>query len=288
LAEALVQLARLAREHGINAFDDALDALRGAVPQSRLLALRQVLIGTLGALRRQLPGAITGTLDPLAAPRGFAGDVTALLQGIAAQPSFAAVGRQSDWSTLVGTLNGVSTLADRVAGGAVGTIGGDSPAGAPSTSQPVPAQPADVAKIGALLQLVAATTLADTAAGLLADEAKQPSRSPQDIEALTGDVRAALQGALQAYRDRYPLEAARPVTEVLKDVALGLQNAASALIDARPPLVTRRVEAAGNLHMLAQRWYGDFGRAAELARLNPQLANPNALQAGDLLNAYAR
>ncbi|MCW3482111.1 hypothetical protein OL229_21555 [Neisseriaceae bacterium JH1-16] len=245
------------------------------------MALRQVLVGTLNSLRRLLPGSLIGALDPLVAPRGFAGDIVALLQNVAAQPRFAEVGRQSDWRTLVSTLGTLSSLADQVASGAVG---GD----AQSTAQPIPAQADDVARLGALLKLVTATTLADTAAALLTEEAKAPSRSPQDIEVITDDVRAALQGALQAYRDRYPVEAARPVTEALKDVALGLQNAAIALIDARPPLITRRVEAASNLRLLAYRWYGDAERAAELARLNPQLANPNTLQAGDLLNAYAR
>ena len=32
----------------------------------------------------------------------------------------------------------------------------------------------------------------------------------------------------------------------------------------------------------------DAGRAGELLRLNPQLRNPNTLQAGDFLHAYAR
>jgi len=281
LAEALAQLSKLARELGIEAFAEALDALRNAVPLSRLLALRQVLVGTLNSLRRLLPGSLIGALDPLVAPRGFAGDIVALLQNVATQPRFAEVGRQSDWRTLVSTLGSLGSLADQVASGAVG---GD----AQGAAQPIPAQADDVARLGALLKLVSATTLADTAAALLAAEAKAPSRSPQDIEMITDDVRTALQGALQAYRDRYPVEAARPVTEALKDVALGLQNAAIALIDARPPLITRRVEAASNLRLLAYRWYGDAERAAELTRLNPQLANPNALQAGDTLNAYAR
>jgi len=48
------------------------------------------------------------------------------------------------------------------------------------------------------------------------------------------------------------------------------------------------VEGDGNLHLLAFAWYGDYRRAAELARLNPMLRNPNHLQAGDLLHAYAR
>ena len=78
------------------------------------------------------------------------------------------------------------------------------------------------------------------------------------------------------------------MTESLKDAALGVQRAAVSVIDVLPPLVTRRIEAPGNLHLQAFRWYGDYSRAGELARLNPTLINPNGLQTGDTLNAYAR
>ena len=224
-----------------------------------------------------LPGSIAGTLDPLLAPRAFAGDVTALLYGLTRQPHFSAVAGQSDWCALVDTLGPLPRLAAQVADGSHEAGG-----------QPVPAAADDVAITGSLLQLLVATALADTAATLLAAEATAPARSPQEIEQLASDTRAALQAALQACRDSHPVETARPVTEALKDVALGLQNAAIALIAARPPLLQRRVEAAGNLHLQAYRWYGDAGRAGELLRLNPQLRNPNTLQAGDFLHAYAR
>ena len=257
LTATLAQLSQAAREYGISTFADAIDALR--------------------ALQGLLPGSIAGTLDPLLAPRAFAGDVTALLYGLTRQPHFSAVAGQSDWCALVDTLGPLPRLAAQVADGSHEAGG-----------QPVPAAADDVAITGSLLQLLVATALADTAATLLAAEATAPARSPQEIEQLASDTRAALQAALQACRDSHPVETARPVTEALKDVALGLQNAAIALIAARPPLLQRRVEAAGNLHLQAYRWYGDAGRAGELLRLNPQLRNPNTLQAGDFLHAYAR
>ncbi|WP_027823742.1 DNA circularization protein [Laribacter hongkongensis] len=277
LTATLAQLSQAAREYGISTFADAIDALRASVPMARQLALRQVLQGTLGTLQGLLPGSIAGTLDPLLAPRAFAGDVTALLYGLTRQPHFSAVAGQSDWCALVDTLGPLPRLAAQVADGSHEAGG-----------QPVPAAADDVAITGSLLQLLVATALADTAATLLAAEATAPARSPQEIEQLASDTRAALQAALQACRDSHPVETARPVTEALKDVALGLQNAAIALIAARPPLLQRRVEAAGNLHLQAYRWYGDAGRAGELLRLNPQLRNPNTLQAGDFLHAYAR
>ena len=156
------------------------------------------------------------------------------------------------------------------------------------TAKPVPAPAEDVALVTTLVQLVTATELAATAADILAAEAQEPTLSPPDIEQMTNDVRGVIQSSIEAHRAQFGVETARPVTEALKDVALAVQTAAIAVMDARPPLVQRTVDAPGNLHLLAFRWYGDYGRAAELARLNPLLVNPNLLKTGDVLNAYAR
>ncbi|HGD9019465.1 TPA: multidrug DMT transporter permease, partial [Escherichia coli] len=42
------------------------------------------------------------------------------------------------------------------------------------------------------------------------------------------------------------------------------------------------------LLLLAWQWYGDYSRAAELQRLNPQLRDPNNITAGVVINAYAK
>lgn len=72
----------------------------------------------------------------------------------------------------------------------------------------------------------------------------------------------------------------------MKDQALALQDAAKAVIEARPPLVQRTLSAPGNLRLQAHLLYGDHSRATELARLNPGLRVPNNLKQGDVINAF--
>ena len=43
-----------------------------------------------------------------------------------------------------------------------------------------------------------------------------------------------------------------------------------------------------NLHLLAHRLYQDYGRAAELNRLNPVVRCPNFVAAGQEVYGYAR
>ncbi|MLO58310.1 DNA circulation protein, partial [Salmonella enterica subsp. enterica] len=74
----------------------------------------------------------------------------------------------------------------------------------------------------------------------------------------------------------------------LQSMAYTLQNQAAALIKARPPLITREVTRRGTLPLIAHDWYGDYRRAGELLRLNPHISNPNNIQPGEVLYAYAR
>ncbi|EPE3084912.1 DNA circularization protein, partial [Morganella morganii] len=78
------------------------------------------------------------------------------------------------------------------------------------------------------------------------------------------------------------------VVSQLKSIALDVQDLGLLVITRRPPLTRRTVAAAANLHLLAHFWYGDYSRAAELYRLNPQIRDPNNLSAGDVINAYAK
>ncbi|MDX7324720.1 multidrug DMT transporter permease, partial [Providencia rettgeri] len=78
------------------------------------------------------------------------------------------------------------------------------------------------------------------------------------------------------------------VVSSLKEVALGVQTLGLRVIEKRPPLTRKTLTAPANFHLLAHTWYGDYRRATELHRLNPQVRNPNYLQVGDIINAYAR
>ncbi|MDK3025583.1 DNA circularization N-terminal domain-containing protein [Cupriavidus taiwanensis] len=286
-AQAAGQLADVAHSNGTEVFAAALEGLRGLKGNlSRLNALRGVMTGTLANIRRLVQGYIGTALDLVDYPRAFSADVMGMLRRLVDLRSFDRTSVVSDWKSLASQFNQIVLLPSQVAGGAVAST--DSGSAATGDIKPIPSQPEDVAKVTAVLQASTAAMLAMTASEILAGEADALTLSPIDVELIANDARTAIQAAIEAHRTLYPVEAARPVTEALKDAALGVQTAAMAVINARPPLIRRSVDAAGNLHLVAFHWYGDYARADELARLNPQLRNPNFLNAGDVLNAYAR
>ncbi|SCZ28149.1 Mu-like prophage DNA circulation protein [Burkholderia vietnamiensis] len=337
-AEAVSALADAARANGIAAFGMALDALksvRGIL--SRLNNLRDVMTGTLGAIRSQVQGIIGTTLDIIEYPQAFASDIVSYLSGMADLRSFDVGVITSDWKGLTGqlantvqlpasisagtatvassagmvptgvtyTTNGSSSVSAGTSG-SPSTSGGTSGSGGSSTSSgaasssgtsatvmpaavvAINANPTDIATVRAIIQLAAAAQLADAASSILADEAASPTLSPAEIERIVDDTRTSIQAAIDLHRQVYTLDTSRPIVEGLKDMALAVQTAAIAVMDARPPLITRTITAAGNLHLVAFRWYGDYTRASELLLLNPQIINPNFLQPGDVLNAYSQ
>lgn len=152
--------------------------------------------------------------------------------------------------------------------------------------------PASVLSDTALLsfnaQLTATLVLAQAAQAVLLAELASPLSSPAAIEAMSNVVRTQLQTQLDAAQAIYPLELSRPLVESLKNTALALQQLATLIIVARPPLLLRAVPVAGNFRLLAHALYGDHARAAELARLNPLLRQPNFIAQGDLLYAFAK
>ena len=316
-AEAVSALTDSTRSNGIAALGTALDALKSARGMlSRLNDLRDVITGTLNAARSQVQGIIGTTLDVIEYPQAFAGDIVSCLSGMADLRSFDVGVIMSDWKSLVGQIantvelpasisGGTATVASSagvvpagvtsttngsvaVAGGSSTTTGttgssvtasttGTSVAVMPAAVVAINANSADVSTVQAIIQLAAATQLADTASSILADEASDPTLSPTEIEQIVDDTRRSIQAAIDLHRKLYTLDTSRPIVEGLKDIALAVQTAAIAVIDARPPLITRTVTIAGNLHLTAFRWYGDYTRASELARLNPQITNPNFL-----------
>ncbi|WP_147695933.1 DNA circularization protein [Vogesella mureinivorans] len=279
-----------------DAFAKATAAAKAAGQFDRINALRSVLTSTLGGLRSQVQGYISAGLELIDYPRAFAADVVGLLSGMADLRGFDVGVIMSDWKSLTGQLGTVVQLPGRVASGNVqpgslfaGQPGqvGNSTADSATTTTPVAIAPADLQAVTALLQAAAATTLAQVAADVLAAEVEQPTLTPSQLETLAGDVRGALQQAIDSHRAAFDIETARPVTEALKSTAYAVQAATASVLTLRPPLIQRRVDAAANLHLLAFRWYGDYTRASELARLNPQLVHPNFIPAGEVLNGYA-
>lgn len=288
-SQAIEQQADLARFAGVEAFATALAALKSAQSSlGSLNALRGVMTGTLAAVRSQLRGMIGTVLDLIDYPRAFAADLSGLLHGMVDLRGFDTDTIMADWHAVQHQLDDVVRLPARTAEVQVSTVDAANLPPGITTAVAVPAKAEQVALITAMVQLEAAVTLAEVASMILAMEADQPTLSPPEVEQLANAVRSQLQAAIDNQRATLPLEASRPVTEALKQTAHSVQQAAIVVIDLHPPLIQRQLDAPGNLHLVAHRWYGNYRRAQELARLNPQLINPNTLQAGDTLYAYAR
>lgn len=299
-AASAKQLAGNANTAGTDAFASAVSSASSATNnRTGLNALRSVMVGTLSKLRSQVHGYTTSTLDVIDYPRSFAADIVGLLSGLADLRSFDGDTIMSDWHALAldfddvvklpaSIANRSSTTSASSSAASTGSVGGDTTADDIALAKPLPVLPVKLAQTTALLVLTTATTLASVAADVLANEAEAPRLPPTDIERIANDTRTRLQAAIDSHRTLYEVEAARPVTEAAKDVALAVQEAARAVIDLKPPLVRRTLGQAGNFHLVAHRWYGDYTRAVELARLNPDVRNPNTLAAGDTLNAYAQ
>lgn len=281
-AAVLEQHSEAARAAGIDAFASALDALQGVQSNiGRLNALRQIMTGSLTIIKSQVSGIITTTLDVVNYPRGFAGDVAGLMRGMFDLRAFDVGTLLGDWKSLANDLAAVVQLPGQVSAGSQDQQLGDS-------SPTLSAAPADVALVTNLFQVAAVAQLVEAAGLVLAAEADAPSLSPVDIEDIANSTRESIQAAIEQSLALYEIEQYRPLTEALRDAALAVQAAAMTIIELRPPLIQRAVAADSNLHLIAHNWYADYTRAAELLRLNPAIRNPNAIRAGEVLNAYAR
>lgn len=112
--------------------------------------------------------------------------------------------------------------------------------------------------------------------------------TPGEIEGLAGNVRARLDDALHYTAAALPQGSVHPVCERLRTAARAMQQLAEAALNARPPLAIRTAGLACNFHLLAHRLYGDFTRADELRRINPQVRNPNFIDPNQELLVYVR
>lgn len=138
------------------------------------------------------------------------------------------------------------------------------------------------------VQLHQTVAIAAAAAKLYGLDLEESVLTPADIETVAADTRTAINSTIALVRATYPdIKQSRPMTEPLKKLALAVTDVAERLIRAKPPLVDRRVDTPGNLQLLAHLWYGDYRRADELLRLNPQVANPNFVARGTVLKVYA-
>lgn len=244
---------------------------------SQLAKMRTVLQGTISEIYGKARGLVHSALDVINYPRIMVSD---LIQGVG---SILQLAESLDpdkifqqWRSLADDAKALLTIPEDIA-----------------RDESTPPTRAAMRPINRLVSVAVVSQYAATVGELLASEAESATLSPPQIETMVGDVRAMIETLVLDLRDGADLDTAdkllryRPVVEALKDQALMLQEAAQAIIELRPPMIERTVVSAGNLHLIAHRWYGDYSRAAELLRLNPQIRQPNFVPAGTVLLAYA-
>lgn len=283
-SQQISQLSDVVAQHGADAVSSASDAaaklidrLRAANPLSGLDALRAKLTGPLLAITSQV-GVLLSGLDVLAYPRAWANDISALVVGLLDIRDFGA-NLLSDWASIQSDLNAFSIFSTPPA-----AVAGAQPVAQVQAGGAVTEVQA-IHAAAATVRVNAAVGLANAASYVLASEAATPKLSPVEIEAIANTARSAIEAAIEQVRTIYGIEYSRPITEPLKGQGLAVQEAARAVIAARPPLILRTVDAPGNLRLLAHLFYADHDRAAELYRLNG--ARSPFVQQGDRVHAYA-
>lgn len=136
--------------------------------------------------------------------------------------------------------------------------------------------------------IVGIHALAQKVSEALRAEIQTPVLTPGEIESLAGNIRARLDDALHYAAATLPEGDVFTVCESLRTTARAIQHLAEAALNARPPLASRFAERDCNFHLLAHRLYGDFTRADELRRINPQVRNPNFIAKDQELLVYVR
>lgn len=161
---------------------------------------------------------------------------------------------------------------------------------ADSLPSAMPSDPVAAAALALVVLVVTELALshAQAVAAVIEDEAANPTLSPATLEDLVNLARSLIESAILMQRRLYNVETALPVIEALRTIAGLIQARARTVILLSPPLIDRTVTSPASLRLLAHRWYGDHGRAAELRRLNPELPSPYNIEAGEVLRAYAQ
>ncbi|HHJ4223482.1 TPA: DNA circularization protein [Raoultella ornithinolytica] len=301
-ADAIFNQAQGILDNAATLLDNAMKPLRTARQYlARAKALGVTALNMVAVLRGDITGFISSTTDFVNFPSAFMNDIQSALslQSSAAMSSISSDSAvyASAPAVVIADWAAVKTQADEVAALPAGLVTGDVTA---SVEMPANVTTGDIRELIAMTMISVAIELAQQAADLLSDETVTAALSPDDISLITGDARRAVQNAIDSVRSTWAAEMEtvsssttsialeyEPVINGLRDTALSLQSMATALIQARPPLIQRTVASAANLHLLAHLWYGDYSRATELKLLNPSLRDPNNIIPGDVLNGYA-
>jgi len=255
------------------------------------------------SLSAQITGITMSGLDYLDEPGKFVSDLKGLLGTFSDNLSFTGNRLTSDWRSL--TSMGVTVVAMPAQRARQGEADPNSNGGniitvpAMVTTSVMPEE--DLQQITETSRLTVITELGSTAGMIFGNELQSPSLSTDQVSDILSDVRGVINDAIDAERTREDLMQQEGLlnnttadtgdnagmVETLKTLALQLQALAQVVILAAPPLVRREVPGNCNLHLLAHIWYGDYTRADELLRLNPDLDSPNKIPGGTIINAWA-
>jgi prophage DNA circulation protein len=241
-------------------------------PLAPLEDLRAAMMTPLLGGLAKVNGVVASGLDVLDSPRSWVSDIGAVVDSILGLQSFADTA-VFDWHSLNGNLDVIRRKVDTGA--------------KPMSAGAVPTETQAGNSVAVYLSVQAASSRGAAAATILGDQVQAPTMTPVEVEAIASEARTEIQAVIDDVWATYDQDDAETIVEPLRDMAQAVQDAARAVIETRPPLVARRLDAPGNLRLVAHRWYGDHERAVELARLNPALASPNHLDTGDVLNGYA-
>lgn len=292
------------------AIDDALAPLRTAKKwMKRAKSLAASALGMVTVLKGNLTGFISSTTDFINYPAAFMNDLQNALSltslssksSVSSNPgSYAASSSDvtgtagivmADWNRGHTDLQTVAELPEKIATGQTSS----------TVVIPTGTSIGGVIELTTAIKVQVALQLVLDATDILSDQDISNVLSPDDIEQIAGDTRLSLQVAITQIRETFADDTQNvsstptasgvtwlPVVNGLKELAVTVQEQASAVIAQRPPLTTRTVTSDTNLHLLAHLWYADYHRAPELLRLNSGIRNPNAIKAGDVINAYTR
>jgi prophage DNA circulation protein len=257
------------------------------------------------SLSAQINGIVMSGLDYLDEPGAFVSDLKGLMGTFTDSLSFTGNRLTSDWRSL--TSMGTAVVAMPAERAKQGYADPNSNSGnvitvpAMATTSVMPDE--DLQQITETSRLVVVTELGSVAGMIFGDELVTPTLTTDQVSDILSDVRGSIQDAIDAERAREALMQQEDMVnnnmttdtrdnaalvETLETLALQLQTLAQTVILAAPPLVQRTVDGNCNLHLLAHIWYGDYTRADELLRLNPDLSSPNHIPGGTTLNAYAK
>lgn len=255
----------------------------------RLQQLRNQVLGTVSQVVSLATSNPLSTFDPLTDLARTPTEIRSAIQASTPDNARDLLSRSGVPAVVPGASN-LTAEASR-AGAALLTAArqGTAP-DADSLPSAMPADPVAAAALALVVLVVTELALshAQAVATVIEDEAASPTLSPATLEDLVNLARSLIESAILMQRRLYDVETALPVIEALRTIAGLIQVRARAVILLSPPLIDRTVTSPASLRLLAHRWYGDHSRAAELRRLNPELASPYNIEAGEVLRAYAQ